>query len=191
MNEFEPQTEHSFPDMVSSGGAPLTCWLHLPQCGPILAFQLQRKTALWLTFTLVPAMVPGTFSRAVSQAATFQLYLCVRLFFPKYRTLQFCLLNFGSFPVALVHRFLKMLWIKTLTLNVSAFPPWYTVLAFSSKYILPYDPAYCWRWGTMSDPEQIPWFSLCYWLSAGLWAIDYREPSAQAVFSISSSSVSP
>lgn len=34
---------------------------------------------------------------AVSQSSTFQLCLCVRLFFPKCRILQVCLLNFGKF----------------------------------------------------------------------------------------------
>lgn len=172
-----------------SGGAPLTCWLHLPQCGPVLAFQVHREAAPWLIFTLAPTVVPGTSSRAVSQAATFQLYLCVRLFFPRCRTLRFCLLSFGnsccsSSQVSQVCCELKPYHsVHQLFLHL--------VLSshFPSKCSLPYDP--WWRWGTMPDPERTPSFSLCYWLPAGLWAIDYCEPNVQAIFNISNSSVSP
>lgn len=151
--------------------------------------QVHRETAPCLIFTLAPTVVPGTSSRAVSQAATFQLYLCVRLFFPRCRALWFCLLSFGNSccsssqvpqdccelkPYRSVHQLFLHLVLSS---------------HFPGKCILPYDP--WWRWGTMSDPEQTPWFSLCYWLPAGLWAIDYCEPSVQAIFNISNSSVSP
>lgn len=93
--------------------------LHLPQCSPVLAFQLPRQTTPWLIFTLAPAVVPGTFSRAVRQPGShFSAVLVCEVILPHVQNIAVLLIKLWEIPLAVVHRFLKLLWIKTLPLNV-------------------------------------------------------------------------
>lgn len=100
---------------------------------PSIGLPLLQEDFTTLIFRLAFTVTPGAFRRAVTQTASFQLYFCMRLFFPGTELCNSPYWASGNSSWPSFTSFSRLLWIKTRSLSVSTFLPFSTVLIFSGK----------------------------------------------------------